>query len=282
MEGRSLFSHCFKIAAATLLALAPLLPATAATLQCEGCNFDQMYSMAVAHADATRTYTTPSYVVNVTGNQVIKFSFFRERDLIPGQYVTIAVDQSAEPAISAFVNQLYQIKASGEAEVSNFWADNLPGSVYEDITNPTKHANLQAWLIGTKSDLTQRFIVFLQGLNPFPGFNPASFSLTLTIHYVDGSKSVYRYDPASKTWDRTKGTERDSHGNIVPVTLSDFTSDGGGERQFNFEGGSDGDMINFLARASRFGINITGTFAQRRFVCVTISGVTSCRTVVIF
>lgn len=251
--------------------------ASAATVRCDNCSASQME----AAARARNVLYEPTYVVDVPGNRVVKYFLEQERDLIPGQIVTLVIDVPAEAEVAAFVNEVHQASKNGEVS-GQFWPDHLPRSVIDDMTDPAKHNNLQAYMIGTWYDLSQRFLTFLQGANPVQGFNPSAFSLTLTVKYADGSKSTYRYDPASKKWERVKGSERDSNGNHVPLSASDFTGEGGAERRFNFEGGNQQDLINFLQRASQHGIRIIGTTGRLRFACATVGGVTECRAVLTY
>lgn len=275
--------HLAKIIRTLLMAVTVLMSsmtvfsASAATVRCDNCTASQME----AAARARNVLYEPTYVVDVPGNKVVKYFLEQERDLIPGQIVTLVIDVPAEAQVVAFVNEVHQASKTGNVS-GQFWPDHLPRSVIDDMTDPAKHNNLQAYMIGTWYDLTQRFLTFMQGLNPFQGFDPGSVSLTLNITYSDGSKSVYRYNPATKKWERVKGSERDSHGNHVPLSASDFTGEGGAERRFNFEGGNEQDLINFLQRASQHGIRIIGTTGRLRFVCVTVGGVTECRAVMTY
>ena len=150
--------------------------ASAATFRCDGCTPSQME----AKARSANVLYQPIYVVDVSGNTVTKYFVEQERDLVPGQIVTLVIDVPAEAQVVAFVNEVHL--ASKNADVSEqFWPDHLPRSVIDDMTDPAKHNNLQAYLIGTWQDLTQRFLTFLQGANPVQGFNPSAFSLTLNV-----------------------------------------------------------------------------------------------------
>jgi len=231
-----------------------------------------------AAARATKVLHEPVYVVDVAGNKVVKYFIEQERDLIPGQIVTLVIDVPAEAQVVAFVNEVHQASKNGN-EFGQYWPGGLPRSVLDDMTDPAMHQNLQTWLNNTWYNAGQRFLTFVQGLNPVQGFNPSAFSLTLNVIYPDGSKSTYRYNPESKKWERVKGSERDSRGNYVPLSASDFTGEGGAERRFTFDDGNQQNLINFLQRASQHGIRIIGTTGRLRFVCVTVGGVTECRAV---
>lgn len=276
-----------KICLAFVTALFFSSPVLASTLRCDDCSFDQMNAAAVQQADNAADYATPVYVVNLPANAALKYSFTRvwvapdRENGIPGYRYTVANTQPAETEISAYVNFIFDASKWSTLVDPGFNGEGLPGSVYQDMSNPSAHSALQSYLNGNAIDLTQRFLQFLQGLNPIKGFDPGALAIVITVHYSDGSSAQYHYDPITKKWDRIKGTERDSHGNVVVANPSDFTNDGGGERMFNFEGGADADLIHFLQTAEMFGIPVTGSTTRRMIVCSTIGGVTSCHTVII-
>ena len=260
---------------APLFALALLFalssPTQAATVRCDGCDAAGRQSLAEQVAQAT-VLGEPVYVIDMTGGAVDKFLVQRSIERETGEVSTSLERVDPEPDVIAYLREVNAFNQAMLQPDGTFWEDNLPGSVYEDMTNPRLHYNLQLWLIARPVDLFQRFLTFLQTLNPVSYFNPGSARVLLTVHFPDGSKAVYSYDPATKTWERVKGSERDSNNNIVPVAPSDFAGPGGGERTFDFTRGNDQDLIRFLQLAEMFGIPITGTTGNRKIVCISIAG----------
>lgn len=264
---------------ALLLALA--FPTHAATVRCDGCDATRKHDLANQHA-LTTALGEPVYIVDMANGTVDKFAVSRSFERETGETLTSAEQVDAEPEVVGFLREVHTFNQSAQQADGGFWDSNLPGSVYEDMTNPRLHYNLQMWLIGHPSDMFQRFLTFLQSFNPFTGFNPGAARVVLTVRFPDGSKAVYTYDPATKTWERVKGSERDSNNNIVPVAPSDFAGPSGGERAFDFTRGSDQDLIRFLQLAEQFGIPITGSAGNRRIVCISIAdGKYECRAVTI-
>lgn len=254
---------------ALLFALA--FPTHAATIRCDGCDTTRKHDLAAQLALSTAV-GEPVYVVDMANGAVDKFAVSRSFERETGEVLTSAEPVEVELEVVAFLREVSAFNQSAQAADGSFWDENLPGSVYEDMTNPRLHYNLQLWLIGRPVDLFQRFLTFLQTLNPLSYFNPSSARVVLTVRFPDGSKAVYTYDPATKTWDRVKGSERDSNNNIVPVAPSDFAGPGGGERTFDFTRGNEQDLIRFLQLAEMFGIPVTGSAGSRKIVCISIGG----------
>lgn len=266
-------------ALALLFALA--FPTHAATVRCDGCDAARRHSLAEQVA-LTTALGEPVYVIDMTGGAVDKFLVQRSTERETGEVFTALERVDPEPDVIAYLREVHAFNQAMQQSDGTFWEDNLPGSVYEDMTNPRLHYNLQLWLIGRPVDLFQRFLTFLQTLNPVSYFNPGSARVVITVRYPDGSKAVYTYDPASKTWERVKGSERDSNNNVVPVAPSDFAGPGGGERTFDFTRGNDQDLIRFLQLAEMFGIPITGGAGNRKIVCISIAnGKYECRAITI-
>lgn len=256
-------------ALALLFALAR--PAHAATVRCDGCDAAQRQTLANDVALAT-ALGEPVYVIDMTDGAADKFLVQRNLERETGEVSTSLERVDPEPDVIAYLREVRAFNQSMQQPDGSFWDDNLPGSVYEDMTNPRLHYNLQLWLIARPVDLFQRFLTFLQTLNPVSYFNPGSARVVLTVRFPDGSKAVYTYDPATKAWERVKGSERDSNNNVVPVAPSDFAGPGGGERTFDFTRGNDQDLIRFLQLAQMFGIPITGSAGNRKIVCISIAG----------
>ena len=256
-------------ALALLFALA--FPTQAATVRCDGCDASRRQSLAEDVA-LTTTLGEPVYVIDMAGGAVDKFLVQRSIERETGEVITSVERVDPEPDVIAYLREVNAFNQAMQQTDGTFWEDNLPGSVYEDMTNPRLHYNLQLWLIARPVDLFQRFLTFLQTLNPVSYFNPGSARVVITVRFPDGSKAVYTYDPATKAWERVKGSERDSNNNVVPVAPSDFAGPGGGERTFDFTRGNDQDLIRFLQLAQMFGIPITGSTGNRKIVCISIAG----------
>lgn len=264
---------------ALLFALA--LPAHAATVRCDGCDDTRKSTVATELAMGTAV-GEPVYVVDMADATVAKFAVSRSIERETGEVLISADRVQAEQEVVDFVRAVQSFNAAGQPVEGSFWDSNLPPSVYADMTDPRLHYNLQQWLIGRPLDMFQRFLTFLQTVNPLSYFNPTSARVVLTVHFPDGSKAVYTYDPSTKTWDRVKGSERDSNNNIVPVAPSDFAGPGGSERTFDFTRGNDQDLIRFLQLAQIFGIPITGSAGNRKIVCISVAGGKyECRSVII-
>lgn len=49
-------------------------------------------------------------------------------------------------------------------------------------------------------------------------FNPSALHIYVRVYFPDGTNALYRRDKVTKEWVRIEGTERDSHGNKIPLS----------------------------------------------------------------
>ena len=260
--------------------------ARAATLPCDGCSESERYATAAAYAEQTQRFRQSIYVVDVVGNQVDKFWFVREVDRESGtswiEVEELAVEASVLELVDAAHDLGQVLAAAAAAPGANIMPSgpSYPGSVYEDMTNPSFGPAVSNFIDLSSAGMAQRLRDVTSMFNPIEWFNPESVVVKVLLTYPDGSTAIFTFNQQTGSWERTKGTERDSHGNVVPVSPTDFTSEGGGERVFEFGGGNDQDLIDFLQRAAMFGIPITGPTSRRRIVCIGVGGETPvCRSI---
>lgn len=252
------------------------MPALAGTVQCDGCSWEEMNSKATALADATADYDTPVYVVNVPADAVVKYTFIREWSLpdlengIRGYRYTVAEAWPAEAKVVDIVHSLHVLAKTGTGISAS---TGLPPSVYDHMNRPSYDASMSQFIDMGPAGAVRRGLSVLNAVNPVKGFNPDAVTVIVTAHYPDGSTAVFHFNPKTGAWERQKGSERDSQGNIVPTTAQDFA--GGSVREYNFSGaGSDQDLFNFLVRAEMLGVAITGQVSRRIIRCeYTPSGV---------
>lgn len=252
--------------------------ARAATLMCDGCSEAQRFAQAAAHAESSGRLYQAVYVVDVTGNHVDKFWFMREIDRESGTYWMESEELTPESSVVALVAASHDLSAvlaaAAAAPGANIMpsGQGLPGSVYESMTNPSFGPALNNFIDLSAAGMAQRLHDVVSTFNPVEWFSPDAVVVKARVTFPDGSTAIYTFNKQTGQWERVKGTERDSHGNVVAVSPSDFTSEGGGERVFDFTGGNDQDLIDFLQRAAMLGIPITGPTSRRRIVCVSVGG----------
>ncbi|MEE5091673.1 hypothetical protein V2H26_16915 [Xanthomonas euvesicatoria] len=251
------------------LSLSLLLPclfiaptAMAVTKTCDGCTEAEM-SYMVSHilifeSGAYRNARQPAYVANPQSRSVMKgiYSWNYEAD---GETIVQHVSMSSvEPQIFGFVNTLAD--AYGERMLTSSavgLADsNRPTSIYDVIDNPSREQQVVRAIENSKADFFQRAAEAAKIVNPFPGFNPGGVNLTIKFIFDDKSTATYTFDSQTKSWVRVKDSQRDSSGNIVPITKSDFSGGEGGTRTYDFSN-SQADMDKFYAWANRSGIRFT-------------------------
>lgn len=100
--------------------------------------------------------------------------------------------------------------------------------------------------------------------------------LTVTVNFPDGSSVVYQFNWNLKRFEYVPGTARDSNGNNIPESLSDFVNGGVGRGEFDFSrsGPDSRDLENFLERAMSLGVKVIGNGV--RIGCVTTTSGTVC------
>lgn len=250
--------------------------ARATTLACDGCTEAQRYAAAATYADQTLRLRHTIYVVDVAGGQVSKYLFVREVDRESGTSWMEVEEQTPEASVLGLVSAAHDLgaglAAAAAAPGGNIMPSgpSYPGSVYEDMTNPSYGPAVNNFIDLSNAGRAQRLHDLTSMFTPLEWFNPDAVVVKAQVTYPDGSRATFTFNKQTGTWERVKGTERDSHNNVVPVSPTDFTSEGGGERVFDFTGGGDQDLIDFLQRASMFGIPITGSVSRRRIVCIGI------------
>ena len=249
----------------------------AATIRCDDCSMAMMQYSAESDAAKRNDYTSPVYVVNLTANAVIKYNISRtvKRSSASGEPPEVVVTGTAtapEPEVAAFVDAASTVMKTRVA----MQGDQLPGSVYDHINQPAYDIGVSAYLDNSFAGFVRGFFDFARPINPIAWFKPDAVSVVSKITYADGSTATIAYDYKLKQWVRVPGSERDSQGNRVPITVQDFA--GGSTRTYVFTGSnSNQDLLNFLNRAVLLGVPITGALGGRVAHCTVgpgLSGVT--------
>ncbi|MGK3148636.1 hypothetical protein WAU26_20995, partial [Xanthomonas phaseoli pv. dieffenbachiae] len=147
---------------------------------------------------------------------------------------------------------------------------NGPTSVYDIINNPSREQQVVSAIENSKADFFQRAAEAAKVINPFPGFNPGAVGLTVKFFFKDGSTATYTFDSQTKSWARVKDSQRDSSGNIVSLTKSDFAGGPGSTRTYDFTN-SQTDMDKFYSWANQNGIKFTqatGSGSRTGVTCI--------------
>lgn len=248
------------------LMLMATFSANAGTLFCDNCTSTQKKAVAKAASPGTQ------YVVDRINGTVSKYDVEVTCTDAPPSVCKGTFPLTVESQVVNYVNFVI---AHPSASVSLPNSGNLPNDGYEDVEFPQLSQNVGSYIKNSGTGLIQDFLNFLGSVNPFTGFDPSAMQMTITVHYPDGSTSMYTYDHITQTWVRVKGQTRDANNNPVPETPSDVSGGVGSSIEYNFTGDSS-DLASFLYRMEQFGIPVTGPVGGTFIMCWTDSNGTHC------
>ena len=273
MEGKSLFSCCFKVVAAALFGLAPLLlaspQATAAEIRCDQC------SEATFQMKAQQAGVGIHYVYDLKTAQSRKYSVERSCEGPHDCYME-ATSLQVEPEVANFILEL-----TAYAQITQ----GTMKSHFTITTNGTTQ-NLSAFdVVGPGGPRTQLFNWFTTSQvtsirNALPMVGGAIHQITttivsiwnenlgktlVTVIFSDESKITLEYQMINHTVTIVEGSAEDKYGNAIPATLDqlngtrfDYTREGP-------NGPTQERMRNYL---SFYGVSVTG---GTRWACASVS-----------
>ena len=220
-------------------------PATYQTIVCDSCGD---YS-AKARAAGPGVH----YVVNTLSGVVKKYQVVWMRG--PGN---VATEKAVEGQVANYVSFVARNKGS---RVVLGVTDDFPQSGYEFVEYPQLQERVGAYIKEGGWGLVQDFLNYLNAVGSIGGFNSGAISITVKVTMADGSTALLVYDNTTQKWVAVKGQTTDSSGNTVPEKPEDFSGGLGSTREYRFPNNFNGnsDLVNFLDRAARLGIPITGS-----------------------
>lgn len=273
MEGRSLFSRCFKVMAAALFGLAPLLlaspQATAAEIRCDQC------SEATFQMKAQQAGVGIHYVYDLRTAQSRKYSVERSCEGPHDCYMEVT-PQAVEADVNYIVMELTAYGQATEGSMSsNFtvYTDGDMGNMTAyDVAGPGgPRTQLLNWLSSSRSMTLRNALpgegavlhnMIVTALNIFKN----NIGKTLvTVEFTDQSRVITEFESINGTFIVVEGSATDRYGNIIPATPEQLN----GSRFDYSREGPDGPaqqrMRNYL---TIYGARVTtGT----RWACVRVS-----------
>lgn len=273
MEGRSLFSSRFKVAAAGLFGLVSLLlistQASAAEIRCDQC------SEATYQTLARQAGVGIHYVYDLKTAQSRKYEVERSCESAHDCYMEIN-SVPVEPEIANFILELTAYAQITQGTMKSHFTITTNGSTQNlsafDVVGPG----------GPRTELFNWFITsqVLSIRNALPMVGGAIHNLTTTIAsiwnenlgktlvtvlFTDGSKITLEYEAINHTVAVVAGSAEDKYGNAIPATLDQLN----GTRFDYTREGPNGPAQDRMRNYLRFyGVTVTGA---TRWACVSVS-----------
>lgn len=260
---------------AALLGFSQWASAAVMAQQCNGCTEGQYNSLATSLAMAAGQATGQRYIYDLTNGNLRAFDIEREPNGAGGfMYFAVPRDLTSDQ-VGAFADLKSSIAENGGSSTFHFSIDaaTMSGFPYPNISgfdfasSNMYRDNIAYWIPnGAGSAFANNVTLSINGLIDALSkviLDGTPFNFTVTITFVDGSKTVYTYQANS-----AKAVLIDLHdvnGNVIPLTAEE-----GAPNNYHFPHGGGEAMAGFLEGYLQY--EITGNICVNGTLACVISG----------
>ncbi|GAA5077177.1 hypothetical protein [Lysobacter panacisoli] len=251
------------IAAGGML-MAMSFQASAITKACYGCNSEQMADLAY-HSTKEMLQQGPLYVVDLRNGVVRKYIYMNnwtpEWNPEFDPFEEWAAEVGVEAHISAAVSEVGGWMRAASEEVLHIPPNDpsLPSDIFQAIAESHFDSQINGFI--NNNSTADYWNEAYDRLERISGdyFNPSALHIYVRVYFSDGTNGLYRRDKVTKKWERIEGTERDSHGNKIPLSKIQAVA-----QVYVFEtgmrepigGNANDDLNDMMEHLSRMGVPI--------------------------